>query len=50
MLKTMITALFLFAVIEGINMFTLSWVYVQVNLGVLLIGWLILVLTFYVLP
>ena len=49
-IKVMLTAFILMILIEGINIFTRSWIYIPVNYLILYIGWVILVLTFHVVP
>ena len=50
LLKTVLTALILMLLIEAIDIFTLSWIYAPMNPIVLAVGWILLVLTFYVIP
>lgn len=50
LLNVLLTAIVLMLLIEGINIFTKSWTYSPVNPLLFFGGWILLVLTFYVIP
>lgn len=49
-INTISTALVLLFLMEGMNIFTKSWIYVPVHPIIFFLGWIILVLTFYIIP